>query len=519
MTVRSPATVPGNLGDPIREGIARPEELGALLGSERVLPRRLTAMYPTDRRAVDLGAGIDTGETGREIEIRKEKGRGSEIEIGTGEDVSEPELPHGGSRQDAAHLVGAVCHGGALLLDHLTGTTAEDLLEGTGMIRGIPGLLHLMVAQSRAGLTVHRRRSRSPYARDRSHRDRTPLRRSPPAGPRGGSYRARSRSTSRRGDRYGGTSYRRTPPRDSAVSSAITSQSASRKSSPRPTSSRARSRPQSRERTPSHAGISTSFATREAQKPLTQDSGPQLSRTPPRGPAAFRAPTGPAAGRNFTAPTGSPAVQPPRGPQTPVAPQARHDMTSPTIPPAGPRGYVPPARGGFSARGGRGGWTATTATRNVYASPSPAAQATEPPAIPTGPRAASSNSVPSTPLAASKPFNPPTGPAAHHGGGPRPTPSQNMLATLPPIVPGGKIDPAVGSIPGVTREIEPHYKKLKDEEDRLREDLKLKQEKLRKTLYTWDKLELDSKAWELRSDLSEKSMKNLAGEGMGGASF
>jgi len=94
-----------------------------------------------------------------------------------------------------------------------------------------------------------------------------------------------------------------------------------------------------------------------------------------------------------------------------------------------------------------------------------------------------------------------------------------MLATLPPLIPIGKIDPALGSTPGVTRDIEPHYKKLREEEEKLREDLKTKQERLRRTLYTWGKLELDAKAWEMRADLSEKSMKNLAGEGMGGAAF
>lgn len=75
------------------------------------------------------------------------------------------------------------------------------------------------------------------------------------------------------------------------------------------------------------------------------------------------------------------------------------------------------------------------------------------------------------------------------------------------------------SVLGVTREIEPHYRKLKDEEEKLRDELQAKQERLRKSLYNWDRLERDSRAWEMRSDLSEKSMKNMAGEGMGGAAF
>lgn len=95
-----------------------------------------------------------------------------------------------------------------------------------------------------------------------------------------------------------------------------------------------------------------------------------------------------------------------------------------------------------------------------------------------------------------------------------------MLAGMTPIIPGGKLDPFMTPITlGVTREIEPHYRKLREEEERMREDLRIKQERLRKSLVVWNKHERESRAWEIRSDLSEKSMKNLAGEGMGGAAF
>jgi hypothetical protein len=95
-----------------------------------------------------------------------------------------------------------------------------------------------------------------------------------------------------------------------------------------------------------------------------------------------------------------------------------------------------------------------------------------------------------------------------------------MLATLPPIIPGGKIDPSMMPlITGVTKEIEPHFKKLREEEEKLREELRMRQEKLRKSTYAWEKLQREAKAWEARSDLSEKSMKKLAGEGLGGAAF
>lgn len=85
---------------------------------------------------------------------------------------------------------------------------------------------------------------------------------------------------------------------------------------------------------------------------------------------------------------------------------------------------------------------------------------------------------------------------------------------MPPIIPGGKLDPS--SLP---IELDPHHRKLREEEERLREELRAKQEKLRKSLRVWDKLERESKGFELKSDLSERSLKNIAGEGVGGAAF
>ncbi|EXL79558.1 hypothetical protein FOPG_06587 [Fusarium oxysporum f. sp. conglutinans race 2 54008] len=364
-----------------------------------------------------------------------------------------------------------------------------------------------------------RRRSRSPFGVIR--RDRTPPVRSPVTGPRGGSYRPRSRSMSRRGnDRW--QSYRRvSPPRESGISSAITSQSASGRSSPRPSSVRARSPLQSREESPHHHAMSGAAPPREAPRPGPYDTNTSApARSPPRGPAALRAPpTGPAANRNPAAPVSSPALPPPARTQTPTAPPLRSGTTSPTVPPAGPRGYVPPARGGFAPRGGRGGWNQAPARHISGPSPTPPTPS-GPSAIPTGPRATPSNTSSASTTTQSRPFNPPTGPSAQHAGGARQTLAQSMLATLPPIIPGGKLDPSMTPLAlGVTRELEPHYRKLKDEEEKLRDELHAKQERLRKSLYTWNRLERDSRAWEMRSDLSEKSMKSLAGEGMGGAAF
>lgn len=89
---------------------------------------------------------------------------------------------------------------------------------------------------------------------------------------------------------------------------------------------------------------------------------------------------------------------------------------------------------------------------------------------------------------------------------------------MPPILPAGKVDPALGvTTTGVTRDLEPHMKKLKEEEERLREELRAKQERLGKNLQGWEKLGREAKVWQVRSDLSEKSMRSLAGDGSGAA--
>ncbi|KAK4149380.1 hypothetical protein C8A00DRAFT_38022 [Chaetomidium leptoderma] len=247
-------------------------------------------------------------------------------------------------------------------------------------------------------------------------------------------------------------------------------------------------------------------------------------KSPPRGPAALRAPpTGPAAARNFTAPAAPQAAPSPRHPPQGPSGPSRPGATSPTVPPAGPRGYVPLRGASFANRGGgRGSWSAGPARHSISGS-SQAGSPTIPPAgpsssnsIPTGPRAQSISSVSGSPSVASKPFNPPTGPSGHmtphHQQ--RPTLAQNLMNTMPPIIPGGKIDPSALPI-----ELDPHHRKLREEEERVREELRAKQEKLRKSLRIWDKLERESKGFELKSDLSERSLKNIAGEGLGGAAF
>ncbi|GAB1313351.1 Serine/arginine repetitive matrix protein 1 [Madurella fahalii] len=266
-------------------------------------------------------------------------------------------------------------------------------------------------------------------------------------------------------------------------------------------------------------------------KPPAVDVNSTPVKSPPRGPAALRAPpTGPAATRNFTAPAAPQAAQAPRHPQPPSGP-SRPGTTSPTVPPAGPRGYVPPRGGGAFAgrgggRGGGGGGWSSGPTRHISGSGASSVSPTVPPTgpsagpasggIPTGPRAQTSSTA-----TASPPFNPPTGPAALGLGigvnipPQRPTLAQSLMNTMPPIVPGGKIDPsAVAPV-----DMDPHHRKLREEEERLREELRVKQDKLRKSLRMWDRLERESKGFELKSDLSERSLENIAGEGLGGAAF
>lgn len=380
----------------------------------------------------------------------------------------------------------------------------------------------------------YRRRSRSPFDRDRRERPRSPFRRASPPGPRGivsNTYRPRSRSPiridrrdDRRDDRYApGSNYRRPSPpreRESAIQSAITSRSNSRVSSPRPMSRGYDNR--SRHQSPlphSPAGLSSAnaipvpvrTATPRSQTPLRS---PPRAKSPPRGPAALRAPpTGPSATRNFTAPNAAPAP-PPRYPPTPVAPVSRAEAASPTAPPSGPRGYVapPPRGGGFGTRGGgRGQWAPQTSRF----APPPVSPAT-PTAFPTGPRASISSA--SSPSLASKPFNPPTGPAAQ--GGQRLSVAQNHMAGMPPIIPGGKIDPQSTPLTtGVVKDLEAHHRRLKEEEERLRESMKQKEQELRVKLRQWERLEREADSHKFKSELSEQSLQKIAGEGVGGMAF
>ncbi|KAI2617402.1 hypothetical protein GGR54DRAFT_607623 [Hypoxylon sp. NC1633] len=368
-----------------------------------------------------------------------------------------------------------------------------------------------------------RRRSRSPFDRDRG-RERSPLRRSSPPAPRANTFRDRSRSIDRRNDRYGPPYARRTsPPRDSALSSAIPSRDTSRRSSPHalPIRRNDRSRPVSPVPSRPLSRSSNSIPIREKSIHGIPTEAPAAPRSPPRGPAALRAPpTGPRDSRTYGSQSGGAIGPPPRPAPVPPTASSRQDITS-GAPPSGPRGYVL-SRGGSYSRGGRGGsgWGSTIQSRNIPSAPGPVSASAAPgsSSIPTGPRAGpSSQSVPTTPVNQSKPFNPPKGPAAENQ---RAGLAQQLLASVPPVVPGGKMDTqSLAIMHGVLPELLPHHLSLKEEEEKLRAEKYVKEEKLRKNLALWNRYEREAKILDLRLELSENLVKKFAGEGVGGAAF
>jgi len=242
----------------------------------------------------------------------------------------------------------------------------------------------------------------------------------------------------------------------------------------------------------------------------------------------------------------------------------RTDVPSQSVPPAGPRGYDPTSRGGYRGRGGRGDyrgdygrggygrgsfgserggrpeWGSAPSSRSavetprefspVVTRPAPTPVSSVPvtpsdpsptiPIAPTGP----ASSVPTGPRVSA-----PTRPFIQHssniyGGrsqsisatsssGPRPHPA---MANLPQIIPGGKIDPTAS---GLKPDAAIKQKKLEEQAEVLREDLHAKQEKLRKNLREYEEIKRTAASWALRSELSERHVRQLAGEGVGGAAF
>jgi len=90
------------------------------------------------------------------------------------------------------------------------------------------------------------------------------------------------------------------------------------------------------------------------------------------------------------------------------------------------------------------------------------------------------------------------------------------MANMPQIIPGGRIDPTAS---GMSSEISARLKRRQDEEQVLRVDLEAKQDALRKNLKDYERMQNESAQWALRTELSEKHVRSLVGEGVGGAAF
>lgn len=237
-------------------------------------------------------------------------------------------------------------------------------------------------------------------------------------------------------------------------------------------------------------------------------------RSPPRGPAALRAP-----------PTG------PREPtRTPGGQSGRADAASPSFTPSGPR-FNAAHRGGFSGLRRGSSWQGQQprSAPGTGANSSSAGAQAERLSIPTGPRSggpgssvgSAANSPVAGPQSASKPFNPPTGPAGHQAmpaGPARPTLTlaQQLMNSLPPLVPGGKLDPSLTPVTtGITREIEPRMRRLREEEEKAREELHARQDRLRENVRQLDRLQREANAAELRSRLAEESLRMLTDSTVG----
>lgn len=88
------------------------------------------------------------------------------------------------------------------------------------------------------------------------------------------------------------------------------------------------------------------------------------------------------------------------------------------------------------------------------------------------------------------------------------------MANLPSIIPGGRIDP---TYLGMSVEAAAKLKRKEEEAESLREELNAKMDKLRAGLKVWRRMEGAAELASERSELSERHVRVLAGEGGGGA--
>lgn len=209
----------------------------------------------------------------------------------------------------------------------------------------------------------------------------------------------------------------------------------------------------------------------------------------------------------------------------------QQDFTPHQGPPSGPRGSFssqgppPPFRQNSNS-------TATTYPRSQRFAPNGQAI----PDTPTGPRNAQTASA-STPTSYRRPTEPsiptgpsnanisnnniPSGPASDrrreseiHNSLSNQQPSNNVhpaLRDLPPIIPGGR-----KASPKIDRS---RLDKLDDDAEKLRAQIKEKEEKKRKALREWERMSRESKTAGLRSELADDSVRAFADDEVMGAAF
>ena len=230
------------------------------------------------------------------------------------------------------------------------------------------------------------------------------------------------------------------------------------------------------------------------------------TRPPPRGPSSY----------NSSHSRESPARAPP---SEPLSVSAHNRLSSNAVlsAPTQPRG----GRGGpaFARPDSRepyGGQPTARSSRPPPIAPAPREFRPPPPTdyIPNGPRSSYSraNTAYEAPAPSAPPFRPNNSSSTTYPRTQRFNPT-NHLASLPAIVPGGKL------LPSMDPTADKKLAQLEEESKRLREAIEEKQKVKRQMLRDWESKERESRRDGLRSELAEAQLEQLSGEQIGGAAF
>ncbi|KAI5787201.1 hypothetical protein EDC01DRAFT_631568 [Geopyxis carbonaria] len=370
----------------------------------------------------------------------------------------------------------------------------------------------------RGGGAFGNRRSRSPIrGNDRVYprrggdrwggysppRARSPLPRSPPTGPRRRRSPTPPLNHAQRGTQYRRPSWSRTPPRPQSPSPQR--RPASRDSAPKPSPYIPQSRPRSRSpirnadsrhesprhlvrRMESSPALSGGVNSRGQVSPATHSaprSPPSRVRSPPRGPRNGISPQPPINGsaihpdrlHQLASSTNGFSSTPPRGPAgngRPPPTQSRGGghtgygtpRVQPQIPPTNATRTPIPQRNGLPM-GPRRGSAATGAS------------GTPPPAIPTGPRA---------------------GNFPYRSTLPTPAPIRYAPAASGPgaTIPGGRL------LPAFDKASEERLARLRADQAKLEEDVKILQERKRKGLFQWERTKREAEKEGFRAEVAEQ---------------